>query len=525
MLENVITFIGELILTEFNYLIQKFIFLKGGKMQKIFNITGNSIYAEKLYKFIMDYKNIILISLFVGILVNAIDIFTIKYGIDSEVYAILDSTQLYYGSQRYGSWLLYYLIPFARYHIVSQIIGIFALTLAGLLTVSRHNISNNSKLLFVLLFITYPNFAFLQYFYFQSAYNFIGLLFVVIAYRLIEKNNILAYMTAVVLLFIGISSYQSNIAVFLSVMMINVILDYINDKNIRLSIINIIKSTVILIISIIIYYIIIVFINNGINSFHSGYIGYKHGIMEALGNVFKHIWRVLSSNGFQGSHTANIIITVLAIVYVLYFIINYKKYKENIKFIFLMLLWLLSIFSLNLVLGRVLPARAELAIAFYPAFILMLVYYFNDKLKYLVIILVVFIIGFHATYIVKYQMSYYMSHKQDEVTANILINKIYNKYPEIVTGKYKINFIGGLNYTDKHPLRNGIDVFGASFFSWDGGERFRILSFLKLQGFPMDIQLGNITDDMMNNVKDMPVYPDNDCVNLINDTVIVKLSN
>ena len=495
-------------------------------MKNIFkNMSNSSKYAEKLYNFILENKNIILISFFVALVINAVDIFTIKFGIDSETYTLADGPQLYYDTQRYGSWILYYILPFARYHIVSQIIGIFALTLAGLLTVSRHNISNNSKLLFVLLFITYPNFAFLQYFYFQSAYNFIGLLFVVIAYRLIEKNNILAYMTAVIFLFIGISSYQSNIAVFLSVMMINVILDYINDKNIRLSIINIIKSTVILIISIIIDYIIIVFINNGINSFHSGYIGYKHGIMEALENVFTHIWLVLSHNGFKSSHTANIIITIILIVYILYSIINYKKYKENIKFIFLMLLWIISIFSLNLVLGSVLPARAELAIAFYPAFILMLVYYFNDKLKYLVIILVVFIIGFHATYIVKYQMSYYMSHKQDEVTANILINKIYNKYLEIVTGKYKINFIGGLNYTDKHPLRNGIDVFGASFFSWDGGDRFRILSFLKLQGFPMDIQLGNITDDMMNNVKDMPVYPDNDCVKLINDTVIVKLNN
>ena len=494
-------------------------------MQKIFNKTGNSIYAEKLYKFIMDYKYIILICFFTGIAVNAIDIFTIKFGIDSEVYAVLDSRQLYYGSQRYGSWILYYLLPFARYHIISQIIGIFALTLAGLLTVSRHNIPNSAKLLFVLLFITYPNFAFLQYFYFQSAYNFIGLLLVVIAYRLIEKNNVLPYIPAVLFLVIGISSYQSNIAVFFTVMMINVILDYINNKNIKISIRQIIKSTIILIISIIIYYIIILFINNGINSFHSGYIGYKQGIIEGLGNVIRHILRILSHNGFKSSHTANIIITIVTIIYILYSIINYKKYKEHMKFIFLMLLWLLSIFSLNISLGSVLPARAELAIAFYPAFILMLVYYFNDKLKYLVIILAVFIIGFHTTYIVKYQMAYYMSHKQDQVTANILMNKIYNKYPEIVTGKYKINFTGALNYTNQHPLRNGIDVFGASFFSWDGGDRFRILSFLKLQGFPMNVSLGDITEDMKKQINQMPAYPDNDCIQLINDTVIVKLSN
>lgn len=156
-------------------------------MNKSLNKINLTQYAENIYEFIIKYKYIILISFLTGIIVNAVDVFTIKFGIDSELYAIIDSPQIYYDTQRYGSWLLYYLIPFARYHIVSQIIGIFALTLAALLTVSRHNLSNGAKLLFVLLFITYPNFAFLQYFYFQSAYNFIGLLLVVIAYRLIEK--------------------------------------------------------------------------------------------------------------------------------------------------------------------------------------------------------------------------------------------------------------------------------------------------------------------------------------------------
>ena len=495
-------------------------------MKNIFkNMPNSSRYAEKLYNFILENKNIILISFFVALVINAVDIFTIKFGIDSETYTLADGPQLYYDTQRYGSWILYYILPFARYHIVSQIIGIFALTLAGLLTVSRHNLQNSAKLLFVLLFVTYPNFAFLQYFYFQSAYNFIGLLLVVIAYRLTEKNNILLYFAAVVLLFIGISSYQANIAVFLSVMMINVILDYINDKNIKKSIKHIIKSTIILLIPIIIYYITIVFTNKTLGAYHSDFIGYRQGIIEGLGNALTNIWRVLSSNGFQGSHTANIIITVIVIIYILHNIKNYKTYKENIKFIILMLFWLLSIFSLNIVFGTALPVRAKLAVAFYPAFILLLIYCFNNKLKYFIIILSIFIICFHTTNIVKYQISYYMTYKQDEITANNIISKIYNKYPEIVNGKYKINFTGAVNYTHKNPLINGKDVFSASFFSWDGGNSYRILSFLKLQGFPMNIQIGNMTDDMMKKVKDMPSYPDNDCVKLIDNTVIIKLSN
>lgn len=495
-------------------------------MKNIFkNMPNSSKYAEKLYNFILENKNIILISFFVALVINAVDIFTIKFGIDSEAYAIADSSKMYNDIQRYGSWLLYYLIPFARYHIVSQIIGIFALTLAALLTISRHNLPNSAKLLFVLLFVTYPNFAFLQYFYFQSAYNFIGLLLVVIAYRLIEKNNMLLYILAIVFLFIGISSYQSNIAVFLSVMMINIILDYIDNKNIRISIINIIKPTIMLIISVLIYYIIIKVVNRGLNGYHGQFTEYyKNGIIEGLGNVFKNIWQILFSNGVHGSHTANIMITVILIIYILYSIINYKKYKENIKLSFLILLWLLSIFSINIAFGTTVPIRAELTFAFYPAFILMLIFYFNNKLKYLVIILTVFIIGFHASNIVKYQMCYYLTFKQNEALAHDIISKIYNKYPEITSGKYKIRFTGMVSF-GKHPLIKGREFFSWSFFGSGNDDNYRRLDFLKLQGFPMNIQIGNMTDDMMKKVKDMPSYPDNDCVKLIDNTVIIKLSN
>lgn len=494
-------------------------------MKNVFNNIKLELLITDISEFFIKYKNIILISFFVALFINAVDVFTIKFGIDSESYAITDSPQIYYDTQRYGSWILYYILPFARYHIVSQIIGIFALTLAALLTISRHNLPNGAKLLFVLLFVTYPNFAFLQYFYFQSAYNFTGLLFVVIAYRLIEKNNILSYILAVVLLFIGISSYQANIAVFLSVMMINVILDYINDKNIKISLIHIIKPTIMLIISTLIYYIIIKFANNGLSGYHGQFTEYyKNGIIEGLGNVFKNIWQILFSNGFHGSHTANIIITVILIICILYNIINYKKYKENIKLSFLILLWLFSIFSINIAFGTIVPIRAEITFAFYPAFIFMLIFCFNNKLKYLAIILAVFIIGFHASNIVKYQMCYYLTFKQNEVLANDIINRIYNKYPEITNGKYKIRFTGMISFV-KHPLIKGREFFSWSFFGSGNDDNYRRLDFLKLQGFPMNIKIGKMTDDMMKKVKDMPAYPDNDCVNLIDGVVVVKLSN
>lgn len=507
-------------------------------MQKIFNITGNSIYAEKLYNFIIEYKNIILISFFFGVFVNAIDIFTIKYGMDSELYAYMGDG-VYIEQQRYGSYLLYHLLPFARYHIISQLVGLMALTLAGLLTISRHNISKEAKLLFILLFIVCPNFTFLQYFYFQSAYNFISLLFVVISYRLIEHSkNILLYILALILLYIGISSYQPNFAVYLTVMMINIILDYINQQNYRLSIKQIFKGTIFLVIATIIYYISIKIIATNLNSYHAGYYRHFSNIVQEFSNITTYIYRILFSIGFHGEDTANLVITIIVLLY-FFIIIVQKKLKQSLFFIFLTILFFLSIFSLNIVLSLVL-SRAMLAIAFYPAFVIMLLYYFNsnNKLKYIAILITIIIFCYNTTQIVKYQYTYYLSYKHDEFIVRDIMSKLYNKYPDIYTGKYKFAVVGELYKRENHPLTSFVannnyhpllnkkDFFGYSFFI--GGHTERILAFMQLEGFPMNVTpVFNIDSqlDIKQKIEKMPVYPNNNCIQLFGDTVVVKLGN
>lgn len=280
-------------------------------MINIFEKIDYDKISDNIYAFFVQYKNILFISFFVAVFVNAVDIFTIKFGIDAEYFVISETTG-YTSQQRYGSLILYYLFPFARYHILSQINGLIALILAALLTISRHNISNNSKLLFVLLFITYPNFAFIQYFYFQSAYNFIGLLLVVIAYRMTENNkNILLHIIAIFFLFIGISSYQTNMAVFLCVMMINVILDFINNKDYKKAIYSIIKPTLILLVSLIVYYIVIKIYKTDFNSYHMGMIKYSSNFINDIHRLLAYIWEMMRSVGYNGSHTANICATYI----------------------------------------------------------------------------------------------------------------------------------------------------------------------------------------------------------------------
>lgn len=479
---------------------------------------------NSIYEFIIKNKYIILIPFFISVFINAIDIFTIKFGIDAELYAVLDSPQIYKEQQRYGSLILYYLLPFARYHIISQLLGIFALTLAGVLTVSRHNIENSAKLLFVILFVTYPNFAFLQYFYFQSVYNFTGLLLTAAAYRLIEKRNIFLYILAVILLFIGISSYQANAAVYLCIVMVNVILDFINDKDYKKSIKNIFFYFIFLLITLIIYYIIIKISSSGINEYHKAFLSSQKNIIDLLGSSITYVYRILINYHDNAKHTANILVTILMAVSLIYVLIRHYNVKFYLYLLFLMLCFLLSVFSINIITGGYIVPRAELSNAFYPAFILMILYLFNinNKIKYIILICAIVIISIHAFFIIKNQMAYYMTYKHDEYTSQILINKIYNKYPEIEKMKYKISIAGALQNKTLHPLIKGKDMFNISVFSTPD----RILNFLKLHGFPMEIEQGSITDDMQNEIKAMPAYPDNECIKLFNNSIVViKLSD
>lgn len=507
-------------------------------MVKVFNNISFEQVSNDIYNFIIKYKTIILITVFIGILVNAIDIFTIKFGIDSMHYGLRGSA-IYFEQQRYGSWILYYLFPFARYHILSQIIGIFALTLAALLIVSRYNISNNAKLLFMLLVVTYPHFSYLQYFYFQSAYNFIGLLFMVLAYRLIEKSNILAYILAVILLYIGITSYQANASVFLSVIMMYVILDYINDKSIKTACKKILKNIVFLLIVLIIYYITIKLFNGSINSYHSKLVDYDKGIMVIIITNFKFMFNSLISNHINAKihmyYTANIVVTISMVILILYILVKHYKNKYYLFLILLIIGFVFSLYSLtfatggaiNVAFAGALAPRTGFSLAFYPAFIFLLItmLYDNKKIKYILALLSILIICYHATNIIQRQTQYYMEYKQDEIIALRIIDNIYDKYPEIYNGKdrskYKIIFAGKIgNHKQKiHPLIKGYRV---TIFN----HLYQSINFLKLYGFPLEIVYGGKIDEtMQKEINKMPSYPDNDCVKLIGNILVVKLSN
>lgn len=470
--------------------------------------------GNNLSNFFFKYRYVLLISFIVGIIINSIGIFTFKFGVDSEIVPYTS----HFNRARYGSLILYKLFPFLTYNIVSQLVGIISLIFASLLMISKYNISNTAKTLFIIMFISCSYFARLQYFFYQSAYNFIGILLVVTAFRLIENNkNIILHLLAVFFLYTGISFYQSNFSVFLSVMMLNIILNFINDRDIKKSISLFLKSILLLLLTLIVYYISIKLISTKLYS-----IGY---LLWIRNNVdYNYIIRML----FNFILYKNIWFYIYTFIIIIYVIFKFNTKKERIFFILLSILLFLAVYSLNILMGNIMLGRSRTPLAILPAFTFLLFYIFknNSILKTIVIILSFIPIIYNTNNVVKYQISNILQYEQDQMTASTLIDIIYAKYPDIIKGKYKLTFYGRIA-TSKHPLK----PYNTSFFRSPG----RILSFMKIMGLPhtvkdsdlimLNINLSNAPDDLKQLIKNMPSYPSPDCAQLYKDTVIVKLSD
>ncbi len=464
------------------------------------NINNEILCLTNYFKgFCANNAYIILTAVITAILFNSIDIFTVKFGIDSEFYAI-NGMKDYFKTNRFGSVFLYYVFPFAKYHIISQLIGITALVFAAVLTIANYKyISNTAKCMYVVMLITYPCFSYLQYFYFQSAYNFIGFLFVIAAFQIIKSRWSFPFIfLSVVLLFIGISSYQANFSVFLTVMMINIILDFINRNNIKDNVNLAFKSITVLTISTIIYIIFIYIFSAGFGEYHSNMIGWNTDYMHTILSIMKLI--LINEITYK---------IIFFIVVCLYCFFKFNSFKDRIYFIVLSIMFLLAVYSLNiLLLNDLLVMRARFSSAFLGPFVILLMYIFFEKNTF-----------------VKYLPSYVIGYEQDKMISFDIINRIYSKYPDVYDAKYNVLFYGNLQHNN-HPLRVSSDMFQASFYSADGGNTDRILSFMKILGLNMNINKydrDRCEKDMLDFIDTMPVYPHNNSIQLYENTVIIKL--
>lgn len=496
------------------------------KIIKLENISENT------QIFFKNNSKIIAICAIIVFAINIVDIVTIKYGIDSEHAAILGTQEMFKLSGRFGLYILNILFPIGSYQIISQILGLLSLILTCLIIINSYNFNNKEKTLFTLLFVTYPSIAFMQYYYFQSFYIFLSVLLTVIAYKLVKTNNIIGNILSVIILTFSLSIFQGNIAVFLAVMMINIILDYLLiNKSFKKSIKEIIKTTVILVIATIIYftiqYTVMHFIWNTNDEYHINMISYtSKNIIDVLGNVLTTIWRIMVGHSSNWEYSAYKYITIILFISLLYYIIYNKNLQKSLIIIIYIILFILAIFSLEILIGTWIGSRVDIAVGFYGAIVILILYNLvNTKyMKNIISIIGILIIVNHSVYIIKYQTAYYLTYKQDVITASNILKDLYEECPEIYNKEYKLLTYGKID-NKTYDLLQGKENFGLSQFAFPF-EEYRtdyILNFLKLVGLPRHITSSKSSDELKNISDNMPEYPNKGYIKKHDDIVIINL--
>jgi len=118
-----------------------------------------------------------------------------------------------------------------------------------------------------------------------------------------------------------------------------------------------------------------------------------------------------------------------------------------------------------------------------------------------------------------------MAYEADTLLATRIVSAIYRADPEFDQEKIPVYFSGAV-FTSNLWRHENFEVFGASFFSWDGGNPKRIIAFLKTTSIadltePSAQQIA-VTQSAM---AAMPSWPNPNSVRLIGNIMAVRLGH
>ena len=111
----------------------------------------------------------------------------------------------------------------------------------------------------------------------------------------------------------------------------------------------------------------------------------------------------------------------------------------------------------------------------------------------------------------------------DILKANRIKTVIRLNYPEFDASNTPVYFHGGSPNDNPHKLPNS-DVFGSTFFSWDGGNNTRLSRFFTYYDI-MRVRMAdqNETKRVLPHVDELPTWPHPDAVAMIEGVMVIKL--
>lgn len=406
-------------------------------------------------------------ALICSVLVYGFELTHFTLSIDEE---FLDNFYQTIALGRWGhSFLRYYILPEPYVPFFTTIVSLFFLSAAAAMAAKISGLDRQYSILFSVLYIAIPQFAYQLEFSNQSDTVAIAIFLATTSVFVFIKSNqkliSLKSAISIVLYVLATSVYQS-----ISILPISLILMFLFFKTGRVemspkeSINCLFKFLAISIISVFIYLIMVKVTQNhfGVNSgtYLSNMVGWGKGdFLFLIKHIVKSILGYLSGNSYYG--LLFVLLTPISFIVCAVILSLKLRGKSWLPLIYAFLM-VLSPYIFIIILGGVQPPRTMISLSVVEAAIVTYALsLIGSQIITLIISITVAIYGCLAASQLFY--SDYMSYQSDMLLANRIVTMINVKVPNFDAEKNKVYFYGA--HVDQNEWRkNNSDVFGNSFF-------------------------------------------------------------
>ena len=479
-----------------------------------------------------NYFKLLAFSILISLVAYGFTLTNFSLSIDSEQVFYPD-TSLSLG--RWGTNLV-------RYHIFKGIIPYFTLLLSLLfLSITAVELSKLFRLknitgyIFCGLFLTFPQMAYQLVFTMQADAVALGFLTSVLTVKFFLKFReisfsikSLAFFTLGSLLFMfTIAIYQALCFLPLTIYAIVLFQNTYRDKeyDLKKEFKSIALFILLTIVSVILYFISVkIFCPNGNGS---GFLAsYNQG---SYNNIFSNFLKLLftnfKGNAYYGEKTF-IIAGIASILIIISFLFKQKK------LIFIRLILLLSIIIIPFVIsffitGNYNPPRLYVASGIVFAFIIVhLISIIKLEKTHLIFSFIIILINIYFITMLFWSHSKVYNHDIN-IAKNIDLG-IRIKYPEFNPNEDYVYFFGSIPYAEHEKFRlPDSEVFGGSFFVWDGGSNDRIINFMKFSDVAHYRKIDNKETylKIKDSIESMPTWPRIGYIKKVDNVIIVKLGD
>ena len=395
-----------------------------------------------------------------------------------------------------------------------------AVIMAKILQFSAH-----TALCFIVLFFALPQFAYQLEFSNQAdtvGLGFLSAALSVYYFRCASPQyglSIIAYVAA-------ISIYQSLAFLPVSLILLCVIKENFEGKKNKDTLIHLAGFAAISILSVIAYELILLSFQHyyqvsGASYFSSLISWGKISTLQVVNQTVNYINDFFTFNAFYGLQPFSLV--VIPFVFLVFSFIR-RKGAAGILPVMLLAGLLLSPFVMTLISGGFQAPRVltSLSLVMAGLYALMMTCIRNKAVN-TVFSAVMLLMGSASASQLFY--SDYMSEKADSLLATQITTRLYQTYPDFNAKTTGVYFFG-MPERDNMWKKPNSDVFGYSFFNWDGGNNARIIAYYHVSGIASlhkasETQLPAVREQ----AKTLPVWPTAGSIAMINNVLVVKLGD